>query len=222
MKKRAIVLLSGGMDSLTCLAIAKQENDEVATLHLNYGQRTQKRELQAYNDISDFYNVEKRLVVDITHLTKIGGSSLTDYSIDVEKSDLESTEIPQTYVPFRNANILTIATSWAEVLAFNGLYIGAVAEDSAGYPDCRPEFYRAFEKVIETGTKPETVIKIYTPLIDLNKEEIVKKAVSLNAPLHLSWSCYSSNEKACGVCDSCVRRLRGFEHAGLKDPITYE
>lgn len=222
MKKRAIVLLSGGMDSLTCLAIAKQENDEVATLHLNYGQRTQKRELQAYNEISDFYNVEKRLVVDITHLTKIGGSSLTDYSIDVEKSDLESTEIPQTYVPFRNANILTIATSWAEVLAFNGLYIGAVAEDSAGYPDCRPEFYRAFEKVIETGTKPETVIKIYTPLIDLNKEEIVKKAISLNAPLHLSWSCYSSNEKACGVCDSCVRRLRGFEHAGVKDPITYE
>lgn len=222
MKKRAIVLLSGGMDSLTCLAIAKQENDEVATLHLNYGQRTQKRELQAYNEISDFYNVEKRLVVDITHLTKIGGSSLTDYSIDVEKSDLESTEIPKTYVPFRNANILTIATSWAEVLAFNGLYIGAVAEDSAGYPDCRPEFYRAFEKVIETGTKPETIIKIYTPLIDLNKEEIVKKAVSLNAPLYLSWSCYSSNEKACGVCDSCVRRLRGFEHAGVKDPITYE
>lgn len=222
MKKRAIVLLSGGMDSLTCLAIAKQENDEVATLHLNYGQRTQKRELQAYNDISDFYNVEKRLVVDITHLTKIGGSSLTDYSIDVERSDLESTEIPQTYVPFRNANILTIATSWAEVLAFNGLYIGAVAEDSAGYPDCRPEFYRAFEKVIETGTKPETIIKIYTPLIEMNKEEIVKKAVSLNAPLQLSWSCYSSNEKACGVCDSCVRRLRGFEHAGVKDPITYE
>lgn len=222
MKKRAIVLLSGGMDSLTCLAIAKQENDEVATLHLNYGQRTQKRELQAYNEISDFYGVEKRLVVDITHLTKIGGSSLTDYSIDVEKSDLESTEIPQTYVPFRNANILTIATSWAEVLAFNGLYIGAVAEDSAGYPDCRPEFYRAFEKVIETGTKPETVIKIYTPLIELNKEEIVKKAVSLNAPLHLSWSCYSSNEKSCGVCDSCVRRLRGFEHAGVKDPIVYE
>lgn len=222
MKKRAIVLLSGGMDSLTCLAIAKQENYEVATLHLNYGQRTQKRELQAYNEISDFYGVQKRLVVDITHLTKIGGSSLTDYSIDVEKSDLESTEIPQTYVPFRNANILTIATSWAEVLAFNGLYIGAVAEDSAGYPDCRPEFYRAFEKVIETGTKPETVIKIYTPLIELNKEEIVKKAVSLNAPLHLSWSCYSSNEKSCGVCDSCVRRLRGFEYAGVKDPITYE
>ncbi|MEK7433616.1 MAG: 7-cyano-7-deazaguanine synthase QueC [Cyanobacteriota bacterium] len=221
MKKKSIVLLSGGMDSATCLAIAKNESDEVATLHLNYGQRTEKRELQAYNDLSDFYDIKKRLVVDITHLTKIGGSSLTDYNIEVEKSDLESTDIPQTYVPFRNANILSIAVSWAEVLGFNSLYVGAVAEDSAGYPDCRPEFYRAFEKVIETGTKPETIIKIITPLIELNKELIVKKADELNVPLNLTWSCYSSNEKSCGVCDSCVRRLRGFELANIKDPILY-
>lgn len=221
MKKKSIVLLSGGMDSATCLAIAKNESDEVATLHLNYGQRTEKRELQAYKDLSDFYDIKKRLVVDITHLTKIGGSSLTDYNIEVEKSDLESTDIPQTYVPFRNANILSIAVSWAEVLGFNSLYVGAVAEDSAGYPDCRPEFYRAFEKVIETGTKPETIIKIITPLIELNKELIVKKADELNVPLNLTWSCYSSNEKSCGVCDSCVRRLRGFELANIKDPILY-
>ncbi|MFN8673865.1 MAG: 7-cyano-7-deazaguanine synthase QueC [Candidatus Sericytochromatia bacterium] len=219
MSNKAIVLLSGGMDSTTCLAIAKKENDEVATLHLNYGQRTEQRELKAYNQVSDFYNITKRLVVDITHLTKIGGSSLTDYNIEVEDSDLNSTEIPKTYVPFRNANILSIAVSWAEVLEFNRLYIGAVAEDSAGYPDCRPEFYRAFEKVIETGTKPETHIKIHTPLIELNKELIVKKALEIKAPLELTWSCYSSNDKPCMTCDSCVRRVRGFDLIGIKDPI---
>lgn len=219
MSNKAIVLLSGGMDSTTCLAIANKENDEVATLHLNYGQRTEERELKAYNEVSNFYGITKRLIVDITHLTKIGGSSLTDYNIKVEDSDLNSTEIPKTYVPFRNANILSIAVSWAEVLGFNRLYIGAVAEDSAGYPDCRPEFYRAFEKVIETGTKPETQIKIHTPLIELNKELIVKKALEIKAPLELTWSCYSSNDKPCMTCDSCVRRLRGFDLMGVKDPI---
>jgi 7-cyano-7-deazaguanine synthase len=219
--KRAVVLLSGGMDSSTCLAIALKENDEVAALHLNYGQRTEKRELQAFTELSDYYKIAKRLIVDITHLAKIGGSSLTDKNIAVDGAALESTEIPTSYVPFRNANILSIATSWAEVIGFNGLYVGAVAEDSAGYPDCRPEFYEAFQKVIDTGTKPETRIKIYTPLINMDKQDIVARGLELEVPFQLTWSCYSNNEGACGICDSCVRRLRGFELAGSVDPINY-
>ena len=221
--KKAVVLLSGGMDSLTCLGIAKELSKDVATLHLNYGHKTEKRELEAYTKISDHYNIKKRLVVDVTHLAAIGGSSLTDKNIEVEKADLnvESTEIPSSYVPFRNANILSIATSWAEVLGFNTLYIGAVAEDSAGYPDCRPEFYQAFEKVIELGTKPETAIKIHTPLIDMSKKDIVLKGLELNVPFELSWSCYANNEIACGSCDSCIRRLRGFELATSSDTIEY-
>lgn len=220
--KSAIVLVSGGMDSCVTAAIAKSENDEIAFLHISYGQRTERRERQAFNDIADFYAVEKRLDVSIKYLTKIGGSSLTDAAIEVSKADLESKEIPTSYVPFRNANMLSIATSWAEVLNANSIYIGAVAEDSSGYPDCRPEFYAAFEKTIETGTKPETNIKIKTPLIHLSKAEIVKKGFELNAPLQLSWSCYQSETLACGKCDSCALRLRGFERAGETDPISYQ
>ena len=219
--RKSVVLLSGGMDSATCLAIAKTESDEVATLHLNYGHRTEERELQAYKELSDYYKIEKRLVVDVTHLSVIGGSSLTDKNIEVDKADLDSVEIPSSYVPFRNANILAIATSWAEVLRFNALYVGAVAEDSAGYPDCRPEFYEAFEKVISTGTKPDTQIKIITPLIKMSKKDIVDKGMSLNVPFEHTWSCYLSNETSCGMCDSCVRRLRGFELANHKDPVKY-
>ncbi len=221
-KKIAIVLVSGGMDSCVTAAIAKTENDELAFLHVSYGQRTEKRELKAFNDIADFYNVEKRLVVSIEYLAKIGGSSLTDESIEVAEANLESKEIPTSYVPFRNANMLAIATSWAEVLGANSIYIGAVAEDSSGYPDCRPEFYAAFEKTIEAGTKPSTKIKIITPIIELSKAEIVQKGIELNAPLHLSWSCYQNEDLACGVCDSCALRLRGFSKAGLTDPIAYE
>lgn len=219
--RKSVVLLSGGMDSTTCLAIAKNESEEVATLHLNYGHRTEERELQAYKELSDYYKIEKRLVVDVTHLSVIGGSSLTDKNINVDNADLDSTEIPTSYVPFRNANILSIATSWAEVLKFNALYIGAVEEDSAGYPDCRPEFYEAFEKVIATGTKPETQIKIYTPLIKMSKKDIVEKGHELNVPFVHTWSCYANNDIACGTCDSCVRRLRGFEMTNTKDPIKY-
>ncbi len=219
--KKSVVLLSGGMDSATCLAIAHNESDDVATLHLNYGHRTEEKELDSFKKLSDFYNVQKRLIVDVTYLALIGGSSLTDKNIEVAKADLESTEIPSSYVPFRNANILAIATSWAEVLGFNQLYVGAVAEDSAGYPDCRPEFYEAFEKVISYGTKPETNIKIITPLIKMNKTDIVEKGLALNVPFSMTWSCYMSNNKSCGVCDSCVRRLRGFELAGSKDLIVY-
>lgn len=223
--RKSVVLLSGGMDSLTCVGIASKESDEVAVLHLNYGHRTEKKELEAFNKIADFYNIKHRLVVDVNHLSAIGGSSLTDKNLEVEKvtnkNGLETEEIPSTYVPFRNANILAIATSWAEVLGFNALYVGAVAEDSAGYPDCRREFYDAFEKVIEWGTKPETNIKIYTPLITMQKSDIVEKGLELNVPFEFSWSCYTSNEEACGTCDSCVRRLRGFELAGSTDPIKY-
>lgn len=219
--KSAIVLVSGGMDSCVTAAIAKQENDEIAFLHISYGQRTEKRERQAFNDIADFYEVEKRLDVSIEYLARIGGSSLTDKTIDVTEADLESKEIPTSYVPFRNANMLAIATSWAEVLGANSIYIGAVAEDSSGYPDCRPEFYAAFEKTIEAGTKPETKIRIKTPIIHLSKGEIVRKGIELNAPLEMSWSCYRSEDTACGTCDSCALRLRGFANAGARDPIPY-
>jgi 7-cyano-7-deazaguanine synthase len=220
--KIAICLVSGGMDSCVTAAIAKAENEEIAFLHISYGQLTEKRERKAFNDIANFYDVEKRLDVSIEYLAKIGGSSLTDKNIEVSEADLESVEIPTSYVPFRNANILAIATSWAEVLGANSIYIGAVAEDSSGYPDCRPEFYAAFEKTIETGTKPETNIKIKTSVIHLTKAEIVRKGLELNAPLHLSWSCYRSETLACGTCDSCALRQRGFEQAGAVDPISYE
>lgn len=220
-KTIAICLVSGGMDSCVTAAIARSENDEIAFLHISYGQRTEARERKAFNDIADFYGVEMRLDISIEHLAKIGGSSLTDENIGVAEADLESKEIPTSYVPFRNANMLAIATSWAEVLGATAIYIGAVAEDSSGYPDCRPAFYEAFQRAIDTGTKPDTHIKIRTPIIDLNKTEIVKKGVDLGAPLHLTWSCYRANDLACGTCDSCRLRLRGFERAGVADPIRY-
>ena len=218
----AICLVSGGMDSCVTAAIAASENEKLAFLHVSYGQLTEERERKAFKDIADFYNIEKRLDVSIEYLAEIGGSSLTDKNIEVSEADLEAKEIPTSYVPFRNANMLSIATSWAEVLGAGAIYIGAVAEDSSGYPDCRPEFYAAFEKTIEKGTKPDTSIKIKTPIIHLTKAEIVKKAMKLNAPVHLSWSCYRSEDSACGTCDSCALRLRGFEQANLTDPISYK
>lgn len=217
----AICLVSGGMDSCVTAAIAAGQGDHLAFLHISYGQRTEARERQAFKDIADHYGVKKRLDVSIEYLAKIGGSSLTDERIAVSEADLESKEIPTSYVPFRNANMLSIATSWAEVLGAGAIYIGAVAEDSSGYPDCRPEFYSAFQQTINTGTKPDTHIEIRTPIIELSKAEIVGKGIELNAPLHLTWSCYRSEDLACGTCDSCALRLRGFEQAGVKDPITY-
>lgn len=218
---KAIVLVSGGMDSCVTAAIAARENDALAFLHVSYGQLTEKRERQAFNDVADHYNVKERLDVSIEYLAKIGGSSLTDDNISVSEADLDSTEIPTSYVPFRNANMLSIAVSWAEVLDANAIYIGAVAEDSSGYPDCRPEFYEAFQKTIDLGTKPETRIEIRTPIIHLNKSEIVEKGIELDAPLHLTWSCYRGETLACGTCDSCALRLRGFAEAREKDPIPY-
>lgn len=217
----AICLVSGGMDSCVTAAIASRESTEMALLHVSYGQRTEARERKAFNDIADHYGVEKRLAISIEYLAKIGGSSLTDENIAVSEADLESKAIPTSYVPFRNANMLAIATSWAEVVGANSIYIGAVAEDSSGYPDCRPEFYAAFQRTIDTGTKPDTHIEIRTPIIELSKAEIVKRGLELNAPLHLTWSCYRSETLACGACDSCALRLRGFEQAGITDPISY-
>jgi len=225
-KDLAIVLVSGGMDSCVTAAIASREY-RLAFLHVNYGQRTEARELRSYNEIADHYRAERRLVVSIEHLKVIGGSALTDTSIPVPElkahnSKLKTSSIPSTYVPFRNAHLLSIATSWAEVIGATKIFIGAVEEDSSGYPDCRETFYQAFNKAIKTGTKPETSIEIVTPLIHLKKSEIVEKGMELKAPFHLTWSCYQNSEKACGRCESCHLRLKGFKEAGVSDPIPYE
>lgn len=232
-KDLAVVLVSGGMDSCVTAAIAN-EQFRLAFLHVNYGQRTETRELQAFNEIADHYQAEKRLAVSIEHLKVIGGSALTDTNIPVpelaprpashvpRRSSLVPPVVPSTYVPFRNAHLLSIAASWAEVIGATKIFIGAVEEDSSGYPDCREVFYHAFNKVIEMGTKPETRIEIVTPLIHLKKSAIVTKGVELGAPLQLTWSCYQNSDKACGRCESCALRLEGFRGAGVKDPVPYE
>ncbi len=216
----AIVLVSGGMDSALTAAIANQKYD-LNFLHVNYGQKTQSRELKAFTELAEFYKVRKKLVVDISHLKDIGGSSLTDKKINVSKADLNSKIIPSSYVPFRNANILSIAVSWAEVINARKIFIGAVEEDSSGYPDCRKKFFDVFNKMIAAGTKPGQGIKVEAPIINLTKKEIVLMSVKINAPIHLTWSCYKENTIACGTCDSCALRLRGFQLAGLKDFIKY-
>jgi len=220
MKELAIALVSGGMDSCVSVAIARQKYD-LALLHVNYGQRTEERELQAFNTIADYYQVKRRLVASIEYLKQIGGSSLTDDNLPVSTADLGNKNIPTSYVPFRNTHLLAIAVSWAEAIGAGKIFIGAVEEDSSGYPDCRKEYYQALNKLIEVGTKPETHIEIVTPLIDMKKDEIVLKGIELSAPLHLTWSCYKSNDRACGVCDSCALRIRGFKRVGVKDPIEY-
>src|ERR1700686_780520 len=224
---KAVVLLSGGMDSCVCAAIAIEAHsaEHVALLHAGYGQRTQRRERQAFESIADFYHVQQRLVVQLDHFRAIGGSALTDGSIAVPEhqhiSDGHgSNEIPVTYVPFRNAHFLSVAVSWAEVLGAHSIYIGAVAEDSSGYPDCRPEYYRVFQELMRVGTRPETHIEIGTPVIALKKSAIIRKGIELGAPLHLTWSCYRSEDIPCGVCDSCLLRMRAFAEAGASDPIS--
>jgi 7-cyano-7-deazaguanine synthase len=220
-RARAVVLASGGLDSAVCLAEALKEF-EVALLHINYGQRTQARELRAFEDLADHHGVAQRLVADISYLKEIGGSSLIDENLGVEKG-LPNAEgpVPSTYVPFRNAHILSVGVSWDEVNGAEAIFIGAVQEDGSGYPDCRREFYRKFGEAVDAGTKPETRISIRTPLIGLDKEAIVRRAIELNVPLHLTWSCYTDSDLACGECESCRLRLRGFERAGVKDPIPY-
>lgn len=222
-KPLAVVLASGGMDSCVTAAIAQQDYT-LAMLHMNYGQRTEKREEKAFRDICDFYKVpEQRILIsNVHHLKAIGGSSLTDEGIAVSQADLDNPSVPSSYVPFRNANILSMAVSWAETLQAKKIFIGAVEEDSSGYPDCRQDFFVAFNKVIALGTRPETELEIITPIIRLKKSEIVKKGLELQAPLHLTWSCYQNEDVACGVCDSCALRLRGFQLAGVDDPIPYK
>ncbi|MEJ2052596.1 MAG: 7-cyano-7-deazaguanine synthase QueC [Calditrichaceae bacterium] len=220
-KSRAVILVSGGMDSCVTAAIAVRDYIP-SFLHLNYGQKTERRELKAFHDIADFYKVEDRLIADVRFLKELGGSSLTDSNINVSKADLESTEIPSSYVPFRNANILSIATSLAEIRGAEKIFIGAVEEDSSGYPDCRENFFKAFNRVIEIGTKPDTNIQIETPVIHLQKSEIIRLGMEFEAPLDKTWSCYQSENEACGICDSCALRLKGFQLAGIDDPIKYK
>jgi 7-cyano-7-deazaguanine synthase len=218
-KTRAIVLLSGGMDSCVCAALAAREHN-AAALHVSYGQRTEQRELRSFTAICDRLGIRERLVVRNEALRAIGGSALTDDSIAVPESHLAGKDIPVTYVPFRNAHFLSVAVSWAEVLGASKIYIGAVEQDSSGYPDCRPAYYQAFNEVIKAGTK-EGGIEVVTPLIALRKSEIVRLGLELRAPFDLTWSCYSREDRACGVCDSCVLRLRAFQEAGAADPLPY-
>jgi 7-cyano-7-deazaguanine synthase len=218
-KKRAVVLLSGGMDSCVCAALAIRDYN-AAALHISYGQRTQDRERESFLAICQRLNIQDKLLVRNEALRAIGGSALTDENIAVPESHAIGEDVPVTYVPFRNAHFLAVAVSWAEVLGAEKIFIGAVEQDSSGYPDCRPAYYEAFNRVIKTGTK-EGTIEIVTPLIHLRKAEIVCLGLELGAPLDLTWSCYSREDQACGVCDSCVLRLRAFAAAGASDPIPY-
>jgi 7-cyano-7-deazaguanine synthase len=223
-KPKAVVLLSGGMDSCVTAAVAR-ETHALALLHASYGQRTERRERQAFDEIADFYGVRERLVVQLNHFAQIGGSALTDARIAVPEGStgtpIGGNEIPPTYVPFRNAHFLSVAVSWAEVIGATAIFIGAVAEDSSGYPDCRPEYYRVFQQLVREGTRPETQIEIVTPVIGMRKWEIVKRGMELGAPLDRTWSCYQFEDAACGVCDSCRLRLSAFDEAGIGDPIAY-
>ncbi|MDP6797155.1 MAG: 7-cyano-7-deazaguanine synthase QueC [Candidatus Krumholzibacteria bacterium] len=220
--QRAVCLVSGGLDSCVSAAVAHSLGLKLAFLHISYGQLAAKREEEAFTRLADHYQVSERLVSDITHLSQIGGSALTDPSLEVPEGELDREGIPVSYVPFRNANMLAIATSWAEVLGSGSIYIGAVQEDSSGYPDCRESFFSAFTEVIEKGTRPDTSIQIVTPLIHFRKKEIVEEGMKLGAPFHLTWSCYRDQEISCGRCDSCLLRLRGFQEAGVPDPLPYQ
>lgn len=226
--QKAVVLLSGGMDSCVSTAMARERQGvgNLALLHAGYGQKTQRRERRAFEEIADFYGVRERLVVQLDHFRAIGGSALTDEKIPVPENELgapgpHGSAIPVTYVPFRNAHFLSVAVSWAEAIGAGAIYIGAVAEDSSGYPDCRPEYYKVFQELIRVGTRPETQIEMVTPVITMRKCEIIRRGLELGAPLHLTWSCYQDEEMACGTCDSCLLRLRAFAEAGATDPIPY-
>jgi 7-cyano-7-deazaguanine synthase len=231
-KDKAVVLLSGGMDSCVTAAIARTSR-QLALVHVSYGQRTERRERAAFGAIADFWGVTDRLAVRLDHFRQIGGSALTDERIEVPEgvpkrvpegtsaAQVETSAIPVTYVPFRNAHFLSVAVSWAEVIGASDIYIGAVAEDSSGYPDCRPEYYHVFQELVRVGTRPETRIRMVTPVIGMRKSEIVRRGLDLGAPLSLTWSCYQAEDFACGVCDSCRLRLRAFAEAGVADPISY-
>ncbi len=220
--KKGLVLVSGGMDSAVCASIANVDCNDLFFLHIDYGQRTERKERECFLNLCKFFGVMEYKILRMEHFKIFGGSSLVDRTIEVEKGDVDRKDIPTSYVPFRNGNFLSIATSIAEVLKCDAIYIGAVYEDSSGYPDCRPEFYKAFQRVVEVGTKPETKIKIETPVIYMKKSEIVKKGFSLGTPFQYTWSCYKNETVACGECDSCLLRLRAFKEAGMDDPIPYK
>jgi 7-cyano-7-deazaguanine synthase len=219
-KPLAVVCVSGGMDSAVTAALCALEH-RLAFLHANYGQRTETKELACFQGLADHYAVGPRLVVDLTTLKAIGGSSLTDPSLAVRQGEPVPGVVPTSYVPFRNAHLLSAAVSWAEVLGARAVFVGAVWEDSSGYPDCRPEFYRAFQEAVRQGTRPETEIRIATPVIGMGKAEIVRRGLELRVPFALTWSCYQAEDQACGLCESCLLRLRGFLEAGVADPIPY-
>ncbi len=223
MAELALVSLSGGLDSCVATAMAKEAGFELALLHADYGQLTEQRERRAFEAIADFYGVPeaRRLVISFENLRKIGGSALTDASIPLPEGNLHREGVPVSYVPFRNAHLLATAVSWAEVLRARHIFVGFVEEDSSGYPDCREVFLESFEATANLGTKPETQLKFHAPLIHLKKSQIVARGLALGAPLQLSWSCYQGQEEACGRCDSCLLRLRGFQEAGRPDPIPY-
>lgn len=218
----AVVLVSGGMDSCVTTAIAGIDH-QIALMHAQYGQRSRQKERQAFDAIADHYGVDagRRLIIDLVHIADIGGSALTDATVAIPLANLSSTDIPLTYVPFRNGNLLSAATSWAEVLSATAIFVGAVEADSSGYPDCRREFFDAYQAAIAQGTRPETRINIETPLIKMTKKEIVLKGVEMGAPLELTWSCYQNGPTPCGICDSCALRARGFSAAGVQDPLVY-
>jgi 7-cyano-7-deazaguanine synthase len=207
------------MDSCVCAALAARDHD-AAAVHISYGQRTEERERQSFLAICQCLKIHDKLMVRNQALRAIGGSALTDDTIAVPAGDEIGQGVPVTYVPFRNAHFLAVAISWAEVLGAQKVYIGAVEPDSSGYPDCRPAYYKAFNEVAKTGTK-EGLIEIVTPLIAMRKTDIVRLGLELGAPFDLTWSCYSREDQACGVCDSCVLRLRAFAGTGVEDPIPY-
>ncbi len=221
MRKRAICIISGGMDSALSAKLAQLEEYDIIALHFNYGQRTQKRELKSFREIAKYLEVKKSYEIDLDFFKTIGASALTDMSLDIPTGGIKD-GIPITYVPFRNGIFLSIASSLAEKHGAEAIFIGVVEEDSSGYPDCRDSYIKAMERAINLGTKDETNIKIEMPLVHLKKSQIVKRALELDVPLELTWSCYESNDLACGVCDSCRLRLKGFREANSRDLIKYK
>ena len=219
--KKAVCILSGGMDSTLSSYMAKQQGYEIIAVHFNYGQRTEHKELEAFRNICTLLNVKEKYEINIPFFTQIGASALTDTSIDVPTGGVEA-GVPITYVPFRNGIFLSIATAIAEKHEAEALFIGVVQEDSSGYPDCTDSFISKMESAMNQGTKEETKLEIITPLVHMTKEQIVKKAIELDVKLEYTWSCYKNENKACGVCDSCRLRLNGFKLAGVTDPIEYE
>ncbi|ELY94817.1 exsB protein [Natrialba chahannaoensis JCM 10990] len=219
--KRAVVLLSGGMDSATAAAEARDQGYDIYALHTSYGQRTETRELECARQLADEFEANDFLQIETGHLSAIGASSLTDDEMAVADADMESDEIPSSYVPFRNANLLAMAVSYAEANDCEAVFIGAHSEDFSGYPDCRPEFFEAFERVADVGTKPETEISIEAPFVEWSKTDIAAHGTELEVPYEHTWSCYRDDQPACGTCDACAYRLQAFQRTGVRDPIEY-